>query len=462
MEKKILPYLVILSALSVSLSAAFYSVFGIGKLFSGASMQVMIMMGSLELAKLVLASFLYQYWDNLNRLLKTYYFIAVFTLMVITSAGIYGYLSSAYAETANKLENVDKKVGVIDLKRNLFWTQLEEIRAEKNSINQNISDLTKALSNNVIQYTDRTGQMVTTTSSANRKAFESQLTSAQLRRDEVVKREIMLNDSITSLDLQKLDLETNGDVASELGPLKYIAKITEKPIDQVVNWFILALMLVFDPLAVSLVVGANVIFKVRSKEREKEKKLENIDEKLKKFDDRELEIKTLSEEFESRSKEFSEIESKLKLREEETQKSIQNRLRELDEKIQLEESRLNERGDQINSEKERISNFEEVLKKRELEIEEKLNLEKSKLSEIESREQSISQKDIEIQKERETLKEEWDNIQLELAKIESKKEELNSELGSISSAKAEIEDREKEIQKWESMHWKLKRRKPNS
>lgn len=457
MEKKILPYLVILSALSVSLSAAFYSVFGVGKLFSGSSSQVMIMMGSLELAKLVLASFLYQYWENLNKLLKTYYFVAVFILMVLTSAGIYGYLSSAYSETANKVENVDKKVGVIELKRNLFSTQLEEIRNEKNSINQNISDLTKALSNNVIQYRDKSGQMVTTTSSANRKAFESQLASAQSRRDEIVKREIMLNDSITSLDLQKLDLETNGDVASEIGPLKYIAKITEKPVDTVVNWFILALMLVFDPLAVSLVVGANVIFKVRAKEREKEKKLENIDEKLKKFDDRELEIKKLSDQFESKSKEFSDLENKIKQREEETERNIQNRLKELEEKIQLEESKLIEREGKINEERERIVSLEDSLKKRELEIEEKLNLEKEKLSEIENKERSISQRDIELQRERESLREEWENIQLELSKIESKKEELNSELGLISNAKAEIEERENEIKKWESRHWKLKK-----
>jgi len=459
MEKKILPYLVIISALSVSLSAAFYSVFGIGKLFSGSSMQVMIMMGSLEFAKLVLASFLYQYWENLNKLLKTYYFVAVFILMVLTSAGIYGYLSSAYSETANKVENIDKRVQVIDLKRNLFLTQLEETRKEKESITQNINELTKALSNNVIQYKDRSGQMVTTTSSANRKAFESQLSSSQTRRDDIVKREIMLSDSITGLDMQKLELETNSDVASELGPLKYIAKITEKPIDTVVNWFILALMLVFDPLAVSLVVGANVIFKVRSKEKEKEKKLENIDEKLKKFDDKEIEIKNLSSQFESRSREIEELENKVKQREEETEKSIQSRLKEMEEKIQIEEDRLREREDEINLEKERILNSEEELKRREDEIEEKLKSEKEIISQLKSKEDDLSEKDSQIEKEREKLKEEWENIKDELLKIESKKEELNSELNSISNAKTEIESREKEIQKWESMHWKLKRRK---
>jgi hypothetical protein len=105
MKFKLLPYLVIISALTVSLSAAFYSVTGISKMFSGASIQVMIMMGSLEVAKLVLASMLYQYWEKLNLMLKSYYFIALFILMSITSAGIYGYLSSAYSETSNKVEN---------------------------------------------------------------------------------------------------------------------------------------------------------------------------------------------------------------------------------------------------------------------------------------------------------------------------------------------------------------------
>ena len=83
MEKKLLPYLVVISALSVSLSAAFYSVTGIGKMFAGSSTNVMIMMASLEIAKLILASLLYQYWGKLNFMLKTYYFIAVFVLMII-------------------------------------------------------------------------------------------------------------------------------------------------------------------------------------------------------------------------------------------------------------------------------------------------------------------------------------------------------------------------------------------
>ena len=102
-KKGILPTLIALSALSVSASAAFYSVFGLSKLFAGASTEVIIMAGSLELAKLVVASLLYQYWEDINKILRTYLSIATFILIIITSMGIYGFLSAAYQETYSKL-----------------------------------------------------------------------------------------------------------------------------------------------------------------------------------------------------------------------------------------------------------------------------------------------------------------------------------------------------------------------
>ena len=96
MKAKLFPIIIALAALSVSCSAAFYSVYGLGKLFAGASTQVMIMAGSLEFAKLVIASALYQYWDSINKILRTYLTIAIIVLMTITSAGIYGFLTGAY------------------------------------------------------------------------------------------------------------------------------------------------------------------------------------------------------------------------------------------------------------------------------------------------------------------------------------------------------------------------------
>jgi hypothetical protein len=260
MERKILPYLVAISALSVSLSAAFYSVTGLSKMFAGAATQVMVMAGSLEIAKLIIASLLYQYWDKLGALLKIYLTVAVGILMLITSGGIYGYLSSAYSETSTKLEVMGKNVAVYDLKRERFQNQLDDVTVEKQFLNQSILELTKGLSNNTIQYKDEDGNIITTTSSSTRRVLTNQLDDAKQQRDKLSLREEALTDSVTNIDLIKLDLETNTDIASEIGPLKYIASITGKSMDQVVNWFIIALMLVFDPLAIALVISANVVF----------------------------------------------------------------------------------------------------------------------------------------------------------------------------------------------------------
>ncbi len=260
MERKVLPYLVAISALSVSLSAAFYSVTGLSKMFAGAATQVMVMAGSLEIAKLIIASLLYQYWDKLGILLRIYLTIAVGILMLITSGGIYGYLSSAYSETSTKLEVIGKNVAVYDLKRERFQNQLNDVTVEKQSLNKSILELTKGLSNNTIQYKDDEGNIITTTSSSTRRVLTKQLDDAKQQRDKLSIREEVLTDSVTKIDLLKLDLETNTDIASEIGPLKYIAGITGKSIDQVVNWFIIALMLVFDPLAIALVIAANVVF----------------------------------------------------------------------------------------------------------------------------------------------------------------------------------------------------------
>jgi len=259
-ERKLLPYLVAIAAFSVSASAAFYSVTGLSKMFAGAALQVMIMASSLELAKLVIASVLYQYWERLGFLLKTYLISAVFILMLITSGGIYGYLSAAYSETSIKLDVITKEVSVYDLTRSRYQSQLDDLIEEKNLLSYSISELSKGLSNNITQYTDSRGNIVTSSSSANRKALERQLEDAKRQRDVLTARETILNDSISKIDIAKLQKETNSDIASEIGPLKYIATLTGKTIDEVVNWFIIALMLVFDPLAVALVITANILF----------------------------------------------------------------------------------------------------------------------------------------------------------------------------------------------------------
>jgi len=185
-QERIFPFLIALSALSVSASAAFYSVSGLSKLFAGAAFAVIIMAASLEVAKLVIASLLYQYRKNLPRLLKWYLSMACVVLILITSMGIYGFLSSAYQETAAKAGNIDAQIALIETKRDNVKEQLVVYNEEKSSINEAVADLRKGLSNNVIQYKDReTGEIITTTSSSTRRALEKQLDQAIERQTQI-------------------------------------------------------------------------------------------------------------------------------------------------------------------------------------------------------------------------------------------------------------------------------------
>ena len=270
LQKRIFPTLIALTALSVSLSAAFYSVTGLSKLFAGASFQVMVMAGSLEVAKLVIASLLYQYWGQLNKILRTYLSVATVILVIITSVGIYGFLSAAYQETATKTGIVDKEVELLELRKNRFIESRDYYYQEKKSLDEGINQLRKGLSNNVIQYKDKeTGQIITTTSSSNRRALQEQLKSAIEQRSQISIKLEQATDSINSIEVKTLTVETESDLAGELGPLKYLSELTEVPMNRIINYLLLIIIFVFDPLAISLVIAANFAFdKIKPKKKE--------------------------------------------------------------------------------------------------------------------------------------------------------------------------------------------------
>ena len=268
LKKLIFPFVVALSALSVSLSAAFYSVTGLSKLFAGASFEVFIMASSLEIAKLVIASLLYQYWDQLNKILKFYLTVAAIVLVGITSMGIYGFLSAAYQETASLAGNVDSQIALIEVKRDNIQGQLEIYNDEKSSINTAVADLREGLSNNKIQYRDReTGEIITTTSSSTRKSLEKQLDQAIERQTEVNNKVDVLNEQLFEYETEIVEISTGSEVGSELGPLKYISGLTGKPMDEIINYLLLLIIFVFDPLAISLVIAANFMFSLNSKNK---------------------------------------------------------------------------------------------------------------------------------------------------------------------------------------------------
>lgn len=261
-KNRIFPTIIALSALSVSASAAFYSVTGLSKLFAGASIQVLIMAGSLEIAKLVIASLLYQYWDKLNKVLRIYLTIATTVLILITSVGIYGFLSAAYQQTATEASIVDKEIALLRLKQDRYEEDRNYYITDKENISKDIAELRKSLSSGTtIQYVDKeTGQVITTTSRATRQAFEKQLKIALDDREKINLKLEEATDSVTSLEVQALEVESEANTTSELGPLKYISKLTGKPMDEIVNLLLLVIVFVFDPLAIALVIAANFAF----------------------------------------------------------------------------------------------------------------------------------------------------------------------------------------------------------
>ena len=251
------PYIVLFAAFSLAASAAYYSVFGLSKLFASQATSVIILASTLEISKLITASYLHRYWNKISRLMRVYLTSAIVILMMITSLGIYGFLAASYQDTAYRLQNSETIIANLTSKRDRFQAQLNLANREKQTLDSNTNKLTGALANNRIQYTDRKGNQIISTDAGNRQAYEKQLDANTQRSQQLMQRETALSDSVSAMDLKITNLQTSLTVAAEVGPLKYIAKITNKSMDAVVNWLILMLILVFDPLAIILLISAN-------------------------------------------------------------------------------------------------------------------------------------------------------------------------------------------------------------
>ena len=215
-----------LSALLIAGSAAAFSVFGLSKLFAGAALSVIIMASSLELGKLVTAAFLYRYWDKINRLQKLYMTTAVVTLILITSAGIFGYLSNAYQGATVTFEKQSNQLLANE-------DRLEQLLDDKRFLKEELE----------IQVSDLPENYIT----AKRKLREEYNPRIQSVNDEILRVKGVIGDLKVEL------VETGVDV----GPAIYLARTFDTDVDSVVKFFIFILIFVFDPLAVMLVVAFN-------------------------------------------------------------------------------------------------------------------------------------------------------------------------------------------------------------
>jgi hypothetical protein len=270
MKDKLLPWFLLFCALGLSGTAAYYSVVGLSVVFVGVALPVIVMGSFLELSKIAIATYLHDKWKETYGILKIYMTIALVTLSLITSLGIYGLLSTGFQGNIAKLEINEKRVKNVEVKKKRFEEIKTELTKEKTTLDGDITKLRDGLSNNTTTQSvdQRTGQVVTRANNANRKTFELQLKEAQTRRDTIAKRIDNMNDSITKLDVEILNMESEEISGSELGALKYVSELLDWDIKRTANLFILILIFVFDPLAITLVIATNQAFKSNKKEKE--------------------------------------------------------------------------------------------------------------------------------------------------------------------------------------------------
>jgi len=261
LKRNFLPFIIAFSALSVSASAAFYSVSGLSKLFAGASFEVMVMAGSLEVAKLVVASLLYQYWDTINKGLRAYLSIATIILVLITSMGIYGFLSAAYQETYSKLLIQENEIEFIENKAQFYEADLVRYDTELARISDNINILSNAKASGIqVRDTSSTTGFRQTISTTELRMAQKRIEVEEANRKEVQAKRQVAADSVQVFKLEILSLQNTSETAGELGPLQYLSGLTGTPMDRIINWLLLVIIFVFDPLAISLVVAANFAF----------------------------------------------------------------------------------------------------------------------------------------------------------------------------------------------------------
>ena len=266
-------YIMLVLALVVAGCSAYFSIFGLSQLFSGASTAVIIMASVLELGKIVTTTALHTYWYKLATTLKVYLTISVAVLMIITSAGIYGFLSNAYQKTANKLEIHEGEVGVLIAKKDIFEKSISENKSIIDTKTKRINQLSGLRINQENRIDNTKGNYSKDKVRRDIEGSNKEIQKLSLEVDDLNNKNISLSDSVSKYNVQALELKAGSAVAGEVGPLKYISGLTGVPMDNVVNYMILLLIFVFDPLAIALILATNRIFQLEGKQTPLEPKV---------------------------------------------------------------------------------------------------------------------------------------------------------------------------------------------
>jgi len=310
--KKIFAFILGITALFLALTAASYSVYGLSKLFAGASTAIIILTSILEFSKIVVVSFLHQFWKKIHWAMKTYLSIAVIFLMLITSAGIYGFMSNAYSITSLELEKNNGKIQVYNKKIEIINETKKNLNEQSSLKNNRVSSLTNL----------RKSQETRLDSLYQKGWYRSARKTEQLIKeaDENIKaisqevKEIndniqTLNDSIASYEIKKLNI-SNNNISGEVGPLKYVASMLKKDIDSVANWLMLLFIFLIDPLSIFLVLSTNKVIGLIIEEKNKLNNNKKIDKQDSIKDEVEEEKKIKKPLIEYESNEVGEFEKK--------------------------------------------------------------------------------------------------------------------------------------------------------
>lgn len=273
-------------------TAAYFSVFGLSKLFAGAGLSALILFGSLEIGKLVSVSVLYRFWKKFQWGIRILFTSMIIGIMLITSMGIYGFLRNAYDQTSNQYNTIQKETKIKENRKSTIQLEVDRYQSEIDSKNNQIDTY---MNNRVIQenlVADLYGRSSDTSLSSNEswvyrtRAKETQTNISEsdkqineLRdQNNILYQKInSLNDSISSIDREILELESS-DISVEIGPLKYLSDLTGKSMDNVVGILIFLIMFVFDPFAILLIIVANRLSLINRKNNDNDN---NDDETVK-------------------------------------------------------------------------------------------------------------------------------------------------------------------------------------
>jgi len=250
--------ILIFSALLLAGCSAFFSIVGIVGLFSGAAISVGIMAGSIELAKLCSTTFVYRYWGKITKLMKSYLLISIIILIMITSMGIYGYLSSAYTISSAGVRNDKDKIVMVESQRSYLTNRIYQSKLRIDTLNNvrqlQENRLSSALTNDFLTRNPIQLRMLQEQTTDLIKSSDNNINEEQAKIQ-------LANTEIENINVKILEIKNAGNTKKDIQTFQFVADQLGVPLDTVARWFIFIIVVIFDPLAVVLLLAYNVTIK---------------------------------------------------------------------------------------------------------------------------------------------------------------------------------------------------------